>query len=87
MLLRSLPESCSFNIYNFGSNYNRIFQIGSEAYSEETFDMAMKMNSVRKADLGGTNLYEPLKAILSSAPLPGHSRQIFLLTDGAVRSL
>ncbi|CAF1146515.1 unnamed protein product [Rotaria sordida] len=35
-----------------------------------------------KADLGGTELLEPLKWLEQHAPTQGQSRQIFLLTDG-----
>ncbi|PRP82718.1 hypothetical protein PROFUN_09980 [Planoprotostelium fungivorum] len=84
LLLRSLPEACHFNVYNFGSTHRVLFKKGSKAYSSDTFDRAMMENSTRKADLGGTNLYDPMREILSQPPKEGYSRQIFLLTDGAV---
>lgn len=37
-----------------------------------------------KANLGGTEIYNPLKNILSSKIIEGYPKQIFLLTDGAV---
>ncbi len=35
-----------------------------------------------KADLGGTNILDPLQNILSIPPLPDFPRQVFILTDG-----
>lgn len=37
-----------------------------------------------KADLGGTEILEPLKSIYGSAAMEGYLRQIFILTDGEV---
>ena len=37
-----------------------------------------------QADMGGTEVYEPLKDLLRSNPIEGYPKQIFLLTDGGV---
>ena len=39
-----------------------------------------------KANLGGTELLEPLRSILS-APIKGRDRVVLLITDGAVQNL
>jgi hypothetical protein len=36
------------------------------------------------ADLGGTEIYKPLKNILESSVIEGYPKQIFLLTDGEI---
>jgi hypothetical protein len=36
------------------------------------------------ADLGGTEIYEPLEKVLKSRTIDGYPKQIFLLTDGSV---
>ena len=36
------------------------------------------------ADLGGTEIYNPLSSLISSKLIEGYPKQIFLLTDGGV---
>ena len=36
------------------------------------------------ADMGGTEIYDPLKKLLEEKVIEGYPRQIFLLTDGGV---
>ena len=36
------------------------------------------------ADLGGTEIYNPLHSLIGSKPIEGYPKQIFLLTDGGV---
>jgi len=83
IILRSLPESCKFNIIDFGSTERRLFGT-VQSYSDETLRKAVDANQCRNADLGGTELLRPLGAILADKPTVGFSRQIFLLTDGEV---
>ena len=42
------------------------------------------MLAALNADYGGTEILQPLQAILASAPVPGYARQVFVLTDGEV---
>lgn len=82
LCLRSMSAGDTFNICRFGSNWDLL---ASEplVYGQETFDRALRY--VRQgANLGGTELYPPLEAILSIAPPPGVVRSIILLTDGQV---
>ena len=37
-----------------------------------------------QADLGGTEILPPLRAVLRASPVPAHARQVFVLTDGEV---
>ncbi len=39
-----------------------------------------------KADMGGTEIFQPLQHIFSMEPQAGFSRNIFVLTDGEVRA-
>ena len=84
LFLKSLPEDCSFNIVGFGSQYTKLFNKGSVAYSQKTLDIATSHTQTMQADLGGTELLSPLKDILSQKPPHGVARQVFVLTDGAV---
>jgi len=83
IILKSLPESCQFNIVDFGSKQRSLFK-EPKPYTEKTLKEAMKQTEKRNADLGGTELLEPLRNILNSKTKEGYSRQIFLLTDGEV---
>lgn len=86
VFLHSLPMGCHFNIYSFGSDYDCIFE-GSALYSQDSLDIASVLVSDFKADMGGTELLEPLTQIFSGDKLPQCAvRHIFLLTDGAVNN-
>ncbi|XP_078023384.1 von Willebrand factor A domain-containing protein 5A-like isoform X1 [Epinephelus lanceolatus] len=85
LLLKSLPMGCYFNIYSFGSTYERIFPKSVE-YNEETMEQALKKVEAMNADLGGTEILEPLKEIYSQPTIPNQPRQLFVFTDGEVEN-
>ncbi|MED6246754.1 hypothetical protein ATANTOWER_023014 [Ataeniobius toweri] len=45
---------------------------------------ALKKVEKMEADLGGTEILEPLKDIYSKQSIPSHPRQLFVFTDGEV---
>lgn len=82
LCLRSMSIGDTFNICRFGSNWD-LLSNEPLVYGQETFDRALAY--VRQgANLGGTELYPPLEAVLSVAPPPGVVRNVILLTDGQV---
>uniref|UniRef100_A0A3Q2V5Z0 VWFA domain-containing protein n=1 Tax=Haplochromis burtoni TaxID=8153 RepID=A0A3Q2V5Z0_HAPBU len=81
LLLKSLPMGCYFNIYSFGSRYEHIF---SMEYSQKTMEEALKKVEEMEADLGGTEILEPLKHIYSQPCIQNQPRQLFVFTDGEV---
>ncbi|KAL0973412.1 hypothetical protein UPYG_G00203230 [Umbra pygmaea] len=83
LLLKSLPMGCYFNIIGFGSTYQSFFPKSVE-YSQKTMDEALQKVKGMRADLGGTEILQPLKHIYSQPCLPDQPRQIFLFTDGEV---
>ncbi|XP_030248833.1 von Willebrand factor A domain-containing protein 5A-like isoform X7 [Sparus aurata] len=83
LLLKSLPMGCYFNIYSFGSEYEHIFPKSVE-YSEKTMEEALKKVEKMDADLGGTEILEPLQHIHSQPCIPNQPRQLFVFTDGEV---
>uniref|UniRef100_A0A3Q1KEB8 von Willebrand factor A domain containing 5A n=1 Tax=Anabas testudineus TaxID=64144 RepID=A0A3Q1KEB8_ANATE len=83
LLLKSLSMGCYFNIYSFGSSYEHIFPKSVE-YSETTMEEALKKVEQMTADLGGTEILEPLKHIYSQPCIPNQPRQLFVFTDGEV---
>ncbi|XP_049914689.1 von Willebrand factor A domain-containing protein 5A-like isoform X1 [Epinephelus moara] len=85
LLLKSLPMGCYFNIYSFGSTYERIFPKSVE-YNEETMEEALKKVEAMNADLGGTEILEPLKEIYRQPTIPNQPRQLFVFTDGEVEN-
>ncbi|XP_071351854.1 von Willebrand factor A domain-containing protein 5A-like isoform X2 [Trachinotus anak] len=83
LLLKSLPMGCYFNIYSFGSRYEHIFPKSME-YSEKTLEEAVKKVEEMTANLGGTEILQPLKHIYSQPCIPNQPRQLFVFTDGEV---
>uniref|UniRef100_A0A3P8R379 VIT domain-containing protein n=1 Tax=Astatotilapia calliptera TaxID=8154 RepID=A0A3P8R379_ASTCA len=85
LLLKSLPMGCYFNIYSFGSCYEHIFPKSVE-YSQQTIKESLKKVEQMEANLGGTEILEPLKYIYSQPCIPNQPRQLFVFTDGEVRN-
>ncbi|XP_026119340.1 von Willebrand factor A domain-containing protein 5A-like isoform X4 [Carassius auratus] len=83
LLLKSLPMGCYFNIYGFGSHFESFFP-QSVVYSEDTMEEALKRVKSMSADMGGTEILQPLKHIYSQPCYPDHPRQLFIFTDGEV---
>ncbi|XP_064841631.1 von Willebrand factor A domain-containing protein 5A-like [Oncorhynchus masou masou] len=69
LLLKSLPMGCYFNIIGFGSSYESFFPKSVE-YSQKTMDEALQKVKEMRADLGGTEILQPLKHIYSQPCLP-----------------
>uniref|UniRef100_A0A8C1GWA6 von Willebrand factor A domain-containing protein 5A-like n=1 Tax=Cyprinus carpio TaxID=7962 RepID=A0A8C1GWA6_CYPCA len=78
-----LPVGCYFNIYGFGSDFESFFPHSVE-YNQDTVDKALKRVKKMKADMGGTEILQPLKHIYSQPCYPDHPRQLFVFTDGEV---
>ncbi|XP_051979417.1 von Willebrand factor A domain-containing protein 5A-like isoform X2 [Xyrauchen texanus] len=83
LLLKSLPMGCYFNIYGFGSHFESFFP-QSVVYSQDTMEEAVKRVQQMGANMGGTEILEPLKHIYSQPCFPDHPRQLFIFTDGEV---
>ena len=84
IIIRSLPQNSFFNVILFGSSYTKLFE-NSQPYNNETSTKAISKAQNLKADLGGTNIYDPLQDIFSTKPKYGQ-RQVFILTDGEVEN-
>lgn len=83
LCLRSMSEGDRFNICRFGSSFE---MMNAEwlTYSQKTLDESIQYVRFLRADLGGTELHAPLKAVFESPGAPASFRQIILLTDGQV---
>ncbi|KAI1141304.1 von Willebrand factor type A domain-containing protein, partial [Hypoxylon sp. FL0543] len=81
--LKGIPVGRKFNIWSFGSSYERLWPTSQE-YSAESLRVAMDhVERHLKADMGGTELLRALEAMLqsrdSSCPC-----DVVILTDGQV---
>lgn len=83
--LRSLPEDAYFNILSFGSRYER-FKPESVPFNDDTLAEATEHVKNFRANMGGTNIYDPLDSIFKQPTKPGYPRQVFILTDGEVNN-
>uniref|UniRef100_A0A674JDA5 von Willebrand factor A domain containing 5A n=1 Tax=Terrapene triunguis TaxID=2587831 RepID=A0A674JDA5_9SAUR len=83
LLLKSLPLGCYFNIYGFGSWFESFYP-QSVGYTQQTMAESLQRVQQLQADLGGTEILAPLRAIYRSPCLDGHPRQLFVFTDGEV---
>ena len=83
LFLKSLPEGNYFNILGFGSSYTSLFP-NPVPYDEKHLEVAIKHAEGMQADLGGTQLLQPLQHIFETKPRSGYARQVFVLTDGSV---
>jgi hypothetical protein len=83
LCLRSMIPGCYFNIYGFGSTFERLFA-ESRAYDEQSLARATEHVSSLDANLGGTEVLPALHAVFEQ---PRHGtllRQVVILTDGQV---
>jgi hypothetical protein len=83
VFVKSLPDTCTFNLYSFGTSFRSLWQ-SSMPYSQETLDEAVSHVSGFSADMGGTELLPALKNAVIRRSTTGHSAQIIVLTDGQV---
>ena len=60
--LKSLPEGSYFNVYSFGNSYKKLFEI-SVKYEGKNINTALKNISEFDSNMGGTEIYSPLKEI------------------------
>ncbi|XP_052777461.1 von Willebrand factor A domain-containing protein 5A-like [Mya arenaria] len=84
LFLKSLPVGCYFNVVSFGSNYTCLFNKSKE-YCEKTLNEALKVQAKMGADMGGTEIYQPLAYVIKQK-VQQQPRNVFLLTDGDVRN-
>ncbi|KAF9997815.1 hypothetical protein BGZ80_006920, partial [Entomortierella chlamydospora] len=82
VFLKSLPMGVKFNICCFG-NHHSFLWAKSQTYSQSTLDEAIKRVERIDANMGGTEMLEPIKATIDQRckdiPL-----EVILLTDGDI---
>lgn len=85
LFLRALPMTCHFNIYKFGSRFVSLWS-SSNSYTDRSLQNALSYVQGMGADLGGTELKQPLAQIFKNKVSVGRGRQVFVLTDGQVNN-
>lgn len=82
LFVKSIPAGSKFNIVSFGSDHECMFNESKE-YEKKNIDMAVKKLKGFKADLGGTELYSPIKWAIEQ-PTGNLARSVFIMTDGDI---
>mmetsp|Transcript_63236 Transcript_63236/g.150823 ORF Transcript_63236/g.150823 Transcript_63236/m.150823 type:complete len:938 (+) Transcript_63236:79-2892(+) len=80
--LRQLPEDAGFNMVKFGHTFSS-FAKDTVQNSDANRAQAAAFVEDLHADMGGTEMLEPLRFAVSAA---GDHRQVILITDGKVRN-
>jgi len=83
LCLRSMIPGCCFNIYGFGSTFERLFA-ESRPYDEQSLAKAAEHVSSHDANLGGMEILPALRAVLEQPRYAALPRQVVILTDGQV---
>lgn len=84
LIFNLLHDVDYFNFYNFGTSFNKVFG-KSEIVNISSICKAVNyIDTQKQNNLGGTNTFDVLKAILSNPHIPNTQRNIVLITDGEV---
>ena len=83
LFIKSLPSDSMFNVVSFGSTFQSLYK-ESVKYTKENIQSAIHNISGMDADLGLTEMLEPLQEIYATNFDKKYPRNIFLLTDGAI---
>ena len=86
LFLQSLPAGSYYQIIGFGSEFKK-YDENPKIYNENNIKKSKEIINKLKADLGGTNIYNPLNDIYNSDKIYEKinlPKIIFLLTDGEI---
>jgi len=61
LFIRSLPDGSMFEIISFGSRYNALSQGKGFKVTDANIEMAINNIDMFNADMGGTEIFEPLQ--------------------------
>ncbi len=81
--LKSLPENSKFNIISFGSDYKILYE-NSLIVNNENLTKTLYLIEEVDADMGGTEITEPLKKVKEKLIEKNLKNRIFVMTDGAI---
>ena len=85
LFIQSLPEESYFQLIGFGSEFKK-YNPEPVIYNKENVEKIIKVINDLSADMGGTNISNPLREIYNDNIYSkiNLSKTIFLLTDGEV---
>ena len=85
LFIQSLPPNSYFQLIGFGSEFIK-YNEEPVKYNEENINNILNIINNLKADMGGTNINDPLEAIYNDKSYSkiNLNKYIFLLTDGQV---
>ncbi len=83
VLVRALPVGVRFNIYRFGSTFEKLFPL-CKAYDTGSAKKAITYVEKIDADLGGTEVLSPIRDICAQEIPADVRRDVILVTDGEV---
>ena len=86
LFLQSIPVGSYYQLIGFGSNFKK-YDEAPKSYTKENIKNSIEIIKKLSADLGGTNIYQPLKNIYENNNIYNEiklPKNIFLLTDGEI---
>jgi hypothetical protein len=83
LFFRSLPIFWKFNPVSLGETYRSMFK-SPQIYTKDNMNEAIRKLKIFKADMGGTEILDPLMHIFDQRIDIEYPRTEFLLTDGDV---
>jgi len=83
LFIRSLPSGSRFNVISFGSEFTSMFESPVE-YTKANIKIALEELSTFKANMAGTEIYQPLQNIFTSKSTSALKKYVYLITDGGV---
>ena len=83
LALKSLPADSYFNIVSFGSSHSFLFKQSIKA-TDDVVEEAIDAITFFDADMGGTEILAPIKAIYQQPQIEDRQKVLFVLTDGQV---
>ena len=88
LFLQSLPAGSYYQLIGFGSKFIK-YDLEPKEYKQENISKSIETVEKLTANLGGTDIYSPLKDIYESNKIYDKinlPRNIFLLTDGEIEN-
>ena len=88
LFLQSLPVGSYYQLIGFGSTFEKYDEI-PKSYTIENIEKSLQIINGLKANLGGTDIYKPLKSVYDNNNIYDKTnlpKNIFLLTDGEIEN-
>ena len=82
-MMKELPDGCRFNLIGFGSEYLPHFP-EIQIMTNQTRKFALQYVESIEADMGGTEILEPLEFVFKQQSHGKSPKNVLLLTDGQV---